>query len=103
MMRSSARRTKSIDSGFADPEVFYHWAGSLAQAGDHDGALGLLERSIAGGFHPASALARDPRFDPVRATADFSQIVRRARPVAPASARGVPRRGRPRLLGIPQD
>jgi hypothetical protein len=67
-----------VDSGFGDPEGIYHWAGSLAQAGDHDGALGLLERSIDGGFYPASALVHDPRFDAVRVSGDFRHLVARA-------------------------
>jgi len=91
-----------VASGFGDPEVFYHWAGALAQAGDHDGALGLLERSIAGGFHPASALVRDPRFDPVRATADFSQIVRRADKLQREALEAFRAADGPRMLGLPQ-
>jgi eukaryotic-like serine/threonine-protein kinase len=98
------RRTyELIDSGFGDPEVFYHWAGSLAQAGDHDGALGLLERSINGGFHPASSLARDPRFDPVRATPDFGQIVRRASLLRREALEAFRAADGLRLLGLPQD
>jgi eukaryotic-like serine/threonine-protein kinase len=91
-----------LDSGFGDHEVFYHWAGALAQAGDHDGALGLLERSIVGGFHPASALARDPRFDPVRATADFRQILRRADELQREALEAFRAADGPRLLGLPQ-
>jgi eukaryotic-like serine/threonine-protein kinase len=91
-----------VHSGFSDPEVLYHWAGTLAQAGDHDGALGLLERSVAGGFHPASALVRDARFDPVRATTDFSQIVRRADELQRESLETFRAADGPRLLGLPQ-
>ena len=91
-----------VDSGFGDPEVFYHWAGALAQAGDRDGALGLLERSIAGGFHPASALVRDARFDPVRATADFSRIVRRADELQRQALEAFRAADGPRMLGLPQ-
>ena len=91
-----------IDSGFGDQEVFYHWAGSLAQAGDHDGALGLLERAIAGGFHPASALVRDPRFDPVRGMSDFRQLVRRADELQREAFETFRAADGPRLLGLPQ-
>jgi eukaryotic-like serine/threonine-protein kinase len=90
-----------IDTGFADPEVFYHWSGALAQAGDHDGALGLLERSIAGGFHPASALARDYRFDPLRAMADFRQLARRAEELQQQAIQTFRASDGPRLLGLP--
>ena len=90
-----------IDSGFGDHEVFYHWAGALAQAGDHDGALRLLERSIAGGFHPAAALVRDPRFDSVRGMADFRQIVRRADELQREAFETFRAADGPRLLGLP--
>ena len=80
----------------------YHWAAALAQAGDHDGALGLLERSIAGGFHQASALVRDPRFDPVRATADFRLIVRRADELQREALEAFRAADGPQLLGLPE-
>jgi len=90
-----------IDSGFGDHEVFYHWAGALAQAGDHDGSLRLLDRSIGGGFHPASALVRDPRFDPVRGMSDFSQLVRRADELQREAFETFRAANGPRLLGLP--
>jgi TolB-like protein len=90
-----------IDSGFADLEVFYHWAGALAQAGDHDGALGLLERAIDGGFYPAAALARDWRFDPLRSAPDFNQIFRRAEELQRQALETFRGAGGSRLLGLP--
>ena len=91
-----------VDSGFGDSEAFYHWAGALAQAGDHDGALGLLDRCVNAGFHPASALARDPSFDPVRATADFRHIVRRADEMQRQALDAFRAADGPRMLGLPQ-
>ena len=91
---------RAIDSGFADPEVFYHWAGVLAQAGDRDGALSLLERAIHGGFHPASALMRDSRFDPVRGMADFKQLARRADELQRHALETFHAADGPRLLGF---
>jgi serine/threonine protein kinase len=91
-----------IDSGFGDQEVFYHWSGALAEAGDHDGALGLLERAIEGGFHPASALMNDPRFDSMRAIADFRKIARRAEELQHAAFEAFRAADGPRLLGLPQ-
>jgi serine/threonine protein kinase len=97
------RRTyRVVDSGFGDPEVFYHWAGGLARAGDHDGALSLLERSISGGFYPATALVRDSRFDSVRATADFREMVRRADELRRDALEAFRAADGPRLLGLPQ-
>ena len=53
-----------VDSGFGDPEVFYHWAAALAQAGDHDGALGLLERSHRWRIPPGVGARARPAFRP---------------------------------------
>ena len=91
-----------IDSGLKDAEVFHHWSGSLAEAGDRDGALNLLERAIAGGFHPATALMRDRRFDSVRATSDFRQLVRRADDLQREAMETFRAADGPRLLGLPQ-
>jgi eukaryotic-like serine/threonine-protein kinase len=91
-----------IDAGFGEPEAYYHWAGGLAQAGDHDGALVQLERSINGGYHPASALARDPRFDPLRATTDFRHLVQRADALQREALELFRTAGGPRTLGLPQ-
>jgi hypothetical protein len=90
-----------LDSGLADPEVFYHWAGPLALAGDHDGALGLLERAVEGGFHPASALAQDRRLDALRELGDFKQIVRRAEELQQQALETFRAADGPRLLGLP--
>jgi eukaryotic-like serine/threonine-protein kinase len=90
-----------IESGFADAEVFYHWAGALALAGDQDGALSLLERSIDGGFHPASSMARDWRFDPLRSAPDFNQIFRRAEELQRQALETFRGAGGVRLLGLP--
>ena len=89
-------------SGFGDPEAFYHWAAGLAQAGDYDGALGLLARSINGGYHPASALVRDPRFDAVRAGADFRHLVGRADERQREALEAFRAADGARLLGLPQ-
>ena len=83
--------SRMLGSSFRDPEGFYHWAGALAQAGDHDGALVLLERSVDGGFYAASSLARYPWFKPLRATSDFALIVERAEALQRGPG-GVPRR-----------
>ncbi|MNC86277.1 hypothetical protein D3C83_19240 [compost metagenome] len=95
------RHTHSvIGSGFADHEVFFHWAGALAGAGDPDGALGLLERAIDGGFHPADTLARDRRFDPLRALPDFRHLLARAAERQQEALALFREADGPRLLGL---
>ncbi len=83
----------------SDPEAIYHWAGSLCEAGDHDGALGLLERSLDAGYYPASTLVSDPRFDPVRGSP--TSIARAtSRRNAEARRREFPRGGRAATAGV---
>jgi eukaryotic-like serine/threonine-protein kinase len=84
----------------SDPEAMYHWAGSLCEAGDHDGALGLLERSLDAGYYPASTLVNDPRFDPVRGSADFRSLVRRADELQRRAVESFRAADGPRLLGL---
>lgn len=114
----SPHGVKRLDFGLARPFVspadsgrtavtlpgrgFYHWAGALAQAGDPDGALGPARTGDTGGFHPAAALARDPRFDRVRPLMDFQQLVRRGEGAAQRGLEIFRRADGPRLLGPPR-
>ncbi len=93
---------RTVDSGFGDPEAFFHWAGALALAGDHDGALGLLERSINAGYYPVSSIASDARLDPLRGAADFRSLVRRADELHREALETFRAADGPRLLGLPQ-
>jgi TolB-like protein len=90
-----------VDMGFGDPEAFYHWAAALAQAGDQDGALGLLERCLDAGYYPAASLAADARFDPLRGLADFRFLVRRADELYREALDAFRAADGPRLLGLP--
>ena len=67
-----------VSSGFNDPEGYFHWAGALAIAGNRDGALEMLERTVESGFYPASAFVTFPNLDPLRTASDFRHIVRHA-------------------------
>jgi eukaryotic-like serine/threonine-protein kinase len=91
-----------LESDVGDPEAFYHWAGALAQTGDDDGALGLLERCINAGYSPALALVTDPRFDSVRGLADFRSLARRAEELHKEALETFRAADGPRLLGLPQ-
>jgi tetratricopeptide (TPR) repeat protein len=90
-----------INSGFSDPEGFFHWAGALALAGDHEGALELLERTIEDGFYPASAFVSYPNLDPVRTLPDFRHIVRRAEERQREALETFRAADGPQLLGLP--
>ena len=96
------RHTRRLaDSNFTDPEGQFHWAGALAMAGERDGALELLERSIERGFYPASALVSYPNLDPLRATSDFRHIVRRAEERRREALEAFRAADGPQLLGLP--
>jgi eukaryotic-like serine/threonine-protein kinase len=90
------------DSGVVDPEALYHWSASLAHAGDHDGALSMLEQCIDAGYYPASTLVTDVRFDPLRGSADFRSLVRRADELHRQALESFRAADGPRLLGLPQ-
>lgn len=93
---------RMIAAGFRDPEGFFHWAGALALAGDHDGALAMLERSVDGGFSAVSALVHDPWLDPIRGMPDFRHVVHRAEELQREALEAFRAADGPRILGIPQ-
>ena len=88
-------------TGVVDPEALYHWSGSLAYAGDHDGALSMLEQCIDAGYYPATTLVTDVRFDPVRGSSRLPIARPPRRRDAPAGARELSRRGRPATARSP--
>jgi len=90
-----------MDSAFVDPEGFFHWAGALAMAGDKEGALELLERTVEGGYYPASAFVSYPNLDPIRTTSDFRHIVRRAEERHHEAHEAFRAADGPQLLGLP--
>jgi serine/threonine-protein kinase len=90
-----------VSAGFNDPEGYFHWAGALAMAGDRDGALDLLERSVEAGFYPVSAFVTFPNLDPLRTTADFRHIVRRAEERHREAVDAFRAADGPQLLGLP--
>jgi eukaryotic-like serine/threonine-protein kinase len=89
-------------SGFRDPEGFYYWAGALAQAGDHDGALALLERAVDSGYYATTGLVGNPWFDPLRGMSDFASIVRHAEELRNDALAAFHAAEGPRVLGMAQ-
>ena len=92
---------RMMNSGYRDSEGHFHWAGALALAGDHDGALAMLERSLDRGFCAPAALARHPWFDSLRTMSDFTHIVRRAEEVRREALAAFHAADGPRVLGVP--
>jgi serine/threonine protein kinase len=90
-----------VSSGFNDPEGYFHWAGALAVAGDRDGALEMLERTVEAGFYPTSAFITFPNLDPLRTASDFRHIVRRAEERHREAVEAFRAADGPQLLGLP--
>ena len=70
-------------------------------AGDRDGALEMLERTVEAGFYPASALVSYPNLDPLRTTSDFRHIVHRAEERHREALEAFRAADGPQLLGLP--
>jgi TolB-like protein len=62
-------------SGFRDPEGYYYVARLLARAGDVEGGLRFLRRTVDGGFYVLLLLVRDPWMLPLRPTPAFTEIL----------------------------
>jgi eukaryotic-like serine/threonine-protein kinase len=90
-----------VVSNFTDPEGFFHWAGALAMAGDRDGALDMLERTVEAGFYPVSAFISYPNLDALRTASDFRHIVRRAEERHREALDAFRAADGPQLLGLP--
>ncbi len=68
---------KGVDGGVADPAVAYVAAAVAAFDGRQPAALHYLETALRLGFNDFDQLRNDHDLDPLRATAEFSQLVRR--------------------------
>ncbi len=63
------------ESGFAAPEGYFLLAAFAAKAGAVEGALGVLERSVDGGYFCPQALQSDPYFDSLRSRPQFARLI----------------------------
>jgi DNA-binding winged helix-turn-helix (wHTH) protein/tetratricopeptide (TPR) repeat protein len=61
-----------------DPEAFHYAARHLSHLTDTEGAIAMLERSVAGGFFCYPSMARDPWFDPLRKEPAFMKVLKKA-------------------------
>ncbi len=82
-LRVVGEREQAIDtlvrlSDIPDPEGRYYLARALAECGEHDKAISLLDNVVDGGFFCLPAFTRDPWLDPLRGYPGFTALVRRA-------------------------
>jgi serine/threonine protein kinase len=82
-LRVIGERERSVEllvqlSDIPDPEGRYYLARALAECGEHDKAIALLDNVVDGGFFCLPAFTRDPWLDPLRGYPGFTALVRRA-------------------------
>ncbi len=68
---------KAFDLDYRKPTSMYDLACSLAQAGDHSGAITALERSAAAGMELRSYLRDDSDLDPLHGDPRFEELVQK--------------------------
>ena len=83
-----------------DPCGAYYSARHLARLGDAEQALGILSRSVEGGFYVPAFLKRDPWLDSLRGTTEFNRIVERAIEQHVAAREAFRAAGGERVLGL---
>jgi serine/threonine protein kinase/tetratricopeptide (TPR) repeat protein len=85
---------------FDDPEGLYYWAQGATIARDQALALMLLQRSVDGGYHCPRGLETSPLLDDLRGTAEFADLLARAREGHDAAAAAFAKADGHRLLGL---
>ena len=92
--------TGMLDSPFHDAEGLYLAGRTLARVGATDLALRFFARVVESGFHCHPTFVRDPWLDPLRGTAAFTALLRRAEDGCRESAAAFAEAGGGRLLGV---
>jgi TolB-like protein len=86
---------------FRDPEGLYFNARNLARVGETEASLMWLGRVIRGGFWCTRLIREDPWLQPLRARAEFADLMRWAVERQAEAAAVYARAGGERLLGVP--
>jgi len=82
------------------PEEFFYQARHLAYLSEVDRAVATLARAVDGGFFCYPALGCDPWLQPLRAVAEFNDILERAQERHAKAARVFAEAGGQRILGL---
>ena len=89
-----------LGSGFHDPEGIYFAARAQSHVGDAEGAIGLLDRVIRGGFNVPSVLRSDPWLASARSHPAFAALLSRAEAGHQHAVAVYEGAGGERLLGV---
>ena len=85
---------------FRDPEGMYYLARQFSYFRDEDWALEMLSRAIDHGFFCHQAMVRDPWLDALRARAEFTELLRKARQLQLEASAAFLAGDGPGLLGL---
>jgi non-specific serine/threonine protein kinase len=85
---------------FRDPEGMYYLARQFSYFRDEDWALDMLSRAIDHGFFCHQAMVRDPWLDALRARAEFTELLRKARQLQLEASAAFLAGDGPGLLGL---
>lgn len=97
---SIAAVERIVASGFSDPQALFYLARHMAHLEQTDAALGLLERTVAGGFYCYPAMARDPWLDSLSQNAKFTALLARVEEQHRAAAEAFDQMDGNRMLEI---
>jgi hypothetical protein len=67
--------TTAEDAILRDPEILFYSARQLARIDQNDRALAALSNAIGRGFLFASAMSRDPWFEPLRSCSGYDALL----------------------------
>jgi hypothetical protein len=89
-----------MQATFRDPEGMYYLSRQLAYLGKEDYALDMLGRAIDNGFYCYPAIVRDPWLDSLRASAEFSSLLRKSQQLHREAAAAFTASGGDAILGL---
>ena len=72
----SSAITTAEDAILRDPEILFYSARHLARINESDRAISALSAAIDSGFLCASAISRDPWFEPLRGSSGCDALLR---------------------------
>jgi len=92
-----------MQATFRDPEGMYYLSRQLSYLGQEAWALDMLARAIDKGFFCYTAMVRDPWFDSLRASSQFTALLRKSHQLHREAASAFLAARGDSLLGLPAE